>query len=281
MMPAESNSGALRHLIALFARYAKELFRAGVVRKNSFLWRARMLGALALATPAAYGGHPMLSEDTGTQGRGNTEIELGYAWSGQDGTSIFLFQPQLSYGKSSTLDLIIQPSWTIVDTPGAAPQKGLGDTNLDFKWRFYGAAPWSLGVRAGIEAPTARYGLGLPHSTASPHALLVLTADFAPFNFNCNLGYSWVPDDPGARPNLYHFSAAATYAASERLFFVLDTAVDSNPDSTQVTPPAVALAGVIYTARPGLDLDVGYRGRLNSAAPQWQWLLGITYRGAL
>jgi len=25
----------------------------------------------------------------------------------------------------------------------------------------------------------------------------------------------------------------------------------------------------------------GYRGRLNSAAPQWQWLLGITYRGAL
>jgi hypothetical protein len=41
------------------------------------------------------------------------------------------------------------------------------------------------------------------------------------------------------------------------------------------------LAGLIYTVRPGLDLDVGYRGCLTSVAPQRQWLLGITYRGAL
>jgi hypothetical protein len=251
-----------------------------VVRKNR-LWCARALGALALATSAAYAGHPMLSEDTGTQGRGNTEIELGYAWSHQDGTSIFLFQPQLAYGTSSTLDLIVQPSWTSVDSPDAPRERGLGDTNLDFKWRFYGAAPWSLGVRAGLDVPTAHSDLGLPHHKVSPHALLVLTGDFNPITFDANLGYARVPDFSAARPNLYHLSAAATYAASERLFFVIDTAVDSNPNSRQATPPAVALAGVIYTARPGLDLDVGYRGRLNSAAPQRQWLLGITYRGAL
>jgi hypothetical protein len=79
-----------------------------------------MLGAWVLAASAAYAGHPMLSEDTGTQGRGNTEIELGYAWSRQDRTAIFLFQPQVSYGTSSTLDLIVQPSWSSVDQPGAA-----------------------------------------------------------------------------------------------------------------------------------------------------------------
>ena len=163
----------------------------------------------------------------------------------------------------------------------AGRDRGLGDTNLDFKWRFYGAAPWSLGVRAGLELPTAQDDLGLPGDKISPHALLVVTGDFTPFTFDANLGYARVPDHSGARPNLYHLSVAVTYAASERLFLVLDTAIDSNPDSTQATPPAVALAGVIYTARPGLDLDVGYRGRLNSAAPQWQWLLGITYRGAL
>jgi hypothetical protein len=83
------------------------------------------------------------------------------------------------------------------------------------------------------------------------------------------------------RSNLYHFSAAATYAPNERLFFVIDTGIDSNPDSHQSVPPAVALVGVIYTARPGLDLDVGYRGRLSSAAPLQQWLLGSTCRGAL
>jgi hypothetical protein len=237
--------------------------------------------ALVLGVPVAYAGHPMLSEDTGTQGRGNFELELGYAWSRQDGTSIFLFQPQLSYGTTSTLDLIVQPSWTVVAGPGAQRVKGLGDTNLDFKWRFYGAAPWSVGVRAGLEAPTAQYNLGLPGHRVSPHALLVLTGDFTPLTLDANLGYARVPDDSGARPNLAHFSAAATYAVNERLFCVLDAALDSNPDSRRSTPPAVVLAGLIYTARPGLDLDVGYRGHLNAAAPEWQWLLGITYRGAL
>ncbi|HWM69131.1 MAG TPA: transporter [Steroidobacteraceae bacterium] len=259
------------------------MFRASVVQKNR-LRRGGSLAALAtaitIATLAAYAGHPMLSEDTGTQGRGNAELELGYAWSRYGATSLFLFQPQLSYGTSTTFDLIIQPSWTIVDAPGTGREKGFGDTNLDFKWRFYGAAPWSLGVRAGITTPTAQSDLGLPAHKVSPHGLLVLTADFTPLTLDANLGYSRVPDYLGARADLFHFSAAATYAANERLFFVLDAAVDSNPDSRQSMPPAVALLGLIYTARPGLDLDLGYRSRLNTAAPIRQFLLGITYRGA-
>ncbi len=52
----------------------------------------------------------MLSEDTGTQGTGNAELELGYAWSEDDGARSFLFQPQLSYGVTPSLDLIVQPS---------------------------------------------------------------------------------------------------------------------------------------------------------------------------
>jgi hypothetical protein len=112
------------------------LFRASVVQKNR-LRRGGSLAALAtaitIAPSAAYAGHPMLSEDTGTQGRGNAELELGYAWSRYGATSLFLFQPQLSYGTSTTFDLIIQPSWTIVDTPDTGREKGFGDTNLDFK----------------------------------------------------------------------------------------------------------------------------------------------------
>jgi hypothetical protein len=222
----------------------------------------------------------MLSEDTGTQGRGNTELELGYAWSRLNGSSTFLFQPQLSYGTSTTFDLILQPSWTRVSTPGLPQQKGLGDTDLDFKWRFYGSAPWSVGVRAGAELPTAQRDLGLPHHKVSPHALMVVTADYTPVTLDWNLGYTRVPPDFGARTDLLHFSAAATYELQQRLFFVLDTAVDSNPDSGSTNPPIVALVGLIYTVRPGFDIDIGYRGAINSGAPGSQWLLGITIRGA-
>jgi len=124
-------------------------------------WGGTTLAALALATTTAYAGHPMLSEDTGTQGLGNAELELGYAWSRQDGTSVFLFQPQLSVGTSSTFDLIVQPSWTLVHLPGGQHEKGLGDTNLDFKWRFYGAAPLEPGLTPGYAAGSRTGGRDL------------------------------------------------------------------------------------------------------------------------
>jgi len=222
----------------------------------------------------------MLSEDTGTQGRGNAELELGCAWSRQDATEVFLFQPQLSIGTSAPFDLIIQPAYTAVQTPDGHREAGLSDTNLDFKWRFYGSAPWTIGIRAGLGVPTAHGDLGLPHHRVSGHGLLVLTGDFAPFSIDTNIGYTHVPEFSGARPNLWHLSTAITYQPSERLFFVVDTAIDSNPDATHATPPLVTLLGVIYTIRPGLDLDVGYRQGLNPDAPEHQYLVGITYRGA-
>jgi hypothetical protein len=235
---------------------------------------------LGVVATSAFAGHPMLSEDTGTQGKNNWELELGYAWIRSGADRSFLFQPQLSYGASPTLDLIVQPSWTTVEGTAGSGVRGLGDTNLEAKWRFYGAAPWSIGVRAGLGLPTAQHGLGLPGGNVSPHAILVATVDLTPFAFDANLGLSYVPGDARQRPDQYHFSAAATYTASERLFLVLDAAADSNPDSAPGSCQAVALLGVIYTVRAGLDLDVGYRGRVGAVGPVHQWLLGITFRGA-
>jgi hypothetical protein len=54
----------------------------------------------------------------------------------------------------------------------------------------------------------------------------------------------------------------------------------SDPDAARNSYQVVALLGVIYTARPGLDLDIGYRGRVSADGPVHQWLLGITFRGA-
>jgi len=43
---------------------------------------------------------------------------------------------------------------------------------------------------------------------------------------------------------------------------------------------AVLLIGTIYTIHPGLDVDVGFRTRLNGTGAAQQWLMGITFRGA-
>ncbi len=221
----------------------------------------------------------MLSEDTGTQGTGNYELELGYDWSRLDGLHSFLFQPQLSYGASPTLDLIIQPSF-VRNTGSVATVNGLGDTNVDFKWRFFGAAPLTLGVRAGLELPTAQDGLGLPPGHVGAHGILVATIDAAPWSIALNAGYGYSNFFPTARSDLYHVSAAAQYTVNEHLVLLIDTSADTDPDPSQPTWMGVALTGFIYTVRPGLDLDLGFRARLNTGAPAQQWLLGITYRGA-
>src|SRR6478752_3328011 len=121
---------------------------------------------------AASAGHPMLTEDTGTQGTGNAELELGYSWANDAGNSSFLFQPQLSYGATPTLDLIVQPSWYSNDI-GDNRVHGAGDTNLDFKWRFLGHDPYSLAVRAGVTAATSQHDIGLPDGRMSEHVVLV------------------------------------------------------------------------------------------------------------
>ena len=239
-----------------------------------------LLGALSLFEPAAYAAHPLISEDTGTQGTGNLELELGNSWSVADGGRVYVFKPQLSYGASPTVDLIAQPWWLSTRDATGASNQGFGDTNFDAKWRFFGQDPLSIAVRAGVETPTARDGLGLPQPGYSPHALLVATVDRAPLVLHANLGYVHVPEASGVRVNGYHVSLAAMIAASDRLTITFDAAADSSPDSGVGSRPAVALAGAIYTVRPGLDVDAGYLVGLNSAAVNRQWLLGITFRWA-
>lgn len=244
-----------------------------------FLFAAAIMQLLLFARVAC-AGHPMLSEDTGTQGAGNAELELGFAWSRNHGDRFFLFQPQLSYGAASTLDFIAQPSWLHNDASTHGSEQGFGDTNLDMKWRFYGNAPLSLAVRAGFELPTSQYDLSLPHGEVSTHSVLVATLDTAPLTLDTNIGYTFNPNGTGLRTDVYHFSAAAMYAVNESAYLIVDTAADSSADPQSSHWSKVGLAGIIYTLAPSLDIDAGYRTGLNSAAIAKQWLLGITYRWA-
>jgi len=98
---------------------------------------------------------------------------------------------------------------------------------------------------------------------------------------NVNLGYARGPADLDRRGDLYHFSLALTLESGKRLIYIVDSSVDTNPDRAMGRGfSAITLIGAIYTIRPGLDVDAGFRGRLNGTGPARQWLLGITFRGA-
>ena len=250
-------------------------------RLHSGRWRVALAAVILATVPgAALAAHPKLSEDTGTQGAGNFELESGFAWSHQADDRIFQFQPQLSWGASAALDLIVQPAWIATQTGGESV-RGPGDTNLDVKWRFQEGEPWTLAIRAGVTVPTAQDDLGLQRGKLAPHSILIATGDFRPYTLDANVGYAHLTADASHRADLFQFSFALTVESARHLFFVLDSALDSNPDKTQGRQlAAIGLLGVIYTIRPGLDIDAGFRSRLNATGPAQQWLLGITFRGA-
>lgn len=229
---------------------------------------------------AADAAHPLVTEDTGTQGVGNAELERGFSWTRDGAERTFAFQPQLSYGVLPTLDVIVAPSLLLHKADDARTARGFGDTLLDMKWRFFGDAPLSFAVRAGVTFPTGKADPALTLGKPSAHALLVTTFDAAPLTVHGNIGYVRMPSLPDLRRDLIHFSTAALFAANESLVLAIDAGFDSNPDATNRAWPGILLAGIVYTLQPGLDLDAGYQTRLNRAAPVQQWLVGITYRWA-
>src|SRR5205085_8885357 len=102
--------------------------------------------------------HPLISEDTGTQGSGRFELELGASRTPSGGGHALELDPQLSYGARADVDLILRAS--VLRLTGGAAQDaghnaGFGPSALDFKWRAATRAALSLGLRAGLDLPTA------------------------------------------------------------------------------------------------------------------------------
>jgi len=259
---------------------------AALSRVCHLAFRIRLLLPVAVSGSlfvheAAHAAHPLQTEDTGTQGLAKVEIENGFSRARFDSTTLAVYQPQLSVGLADTFDAIVQPAVERLQPKGKPVVAGLGDTNLDGKWRFAEHDPWSLAIRAGLLLPTGKTGLSLLHGEVSGHALLVATWHDGPSTMHANVGLTREPHAPGARLTVAHLSAAVMQAVGDRLVLAADGGVDQDPAAARKSWPGSALAGVIWTARPGLDLDVGYRRNFNAPSLNRQWLAGLTYRFAL
>ena len=250
--------------------------RAGIERH-----RARWLFVLAFPI-AAHAAHPLITEDTATQGRGKFELEIGNAWTRDGSDRSFELGPQLSYGVLPQLDAILRPAWldqrSTIDGD-TVHARGAGDTAADLKWRFFERDKVSLAIRAGVNAPTGDANRGLGSGKPTYHGLLAASIDLAPIAVHANIGYTRNRADSVERRDLYHASAAAVWTvnATWRLL-VTELATDTNVDNTQSVWPSVARVGAIYTVKKGFDIDVGYQTRLNHAAPSQVLLVGVTVR---
>ena len=238
---------------------------------------------LGLAADAR-GAHPYITDDTGTQGKGRFELQLGaqYTRTPVDDVTLsnFQFAPQLSYGVAEPVDLIFRPTYNVNVASGgqSARASGFGDTNLEFKWRFWESGASSLGIKIGTGFASGNFARGLDSGQSTPRAYFLAGQKADPFEFYGNVGTIRNALAPEAREWLGHVSAVALWNVRERFQLGLDLAADQNPLKTSSQWPAVGLIGAIYTLSPGWDIDAGYQRGLNHTAPKNQFLLGATLR---
>jgi len=229
----------------------------------------------AVASMPARAAHPSLTEDTGTQGAGHVELEIGSTFAhGPDGRLRSL-EPQLSIGLGERVDAILLPTFVAIDASDNGA-RGVGATTTDVKWRFAEVDGLDLAVRAGVDWPTGSDALGGARS--SLHALLVATRRIGGTALSFNAGLDRQSPALGERRLVARVGLGVVHPVHEAVTLVGDLAVQSNAAVGRTATPLVASAGLIARIAPTTFVDVGYRLALNDAARPHALAAGLTFR---
>lgn len=237
-----------------------------------------LLGAAASPAGAF---HPLVTDDTGTQGRGRRQLEVNGEY-GHDGADhAGAAAAVLTFGLNDALDAAVGLPLQYVrphDPEAGRARAGVSDAALELKWRLAEGRGWSLGLKPGLTLTTGdeERGLGAGRSTYRLAALAGAGAGRA--QLLSNLAYSRNDNAVGERRELWHASAAAVYAAHKALRLAANVAVDSSRDPASAAAPASFVAGVLVGVLPDLDLDLGWRTGLNAAQGEDTLLAGLAAR---
>lgn len=145
----------------------------------------------------AQGGPPYYTNDPGTPGNKQWEINLGYM--------PFLYNTQsithipdvdINFGLGDRIQLTFENAWLRVDNPLGNPQYGLGQDQLGFKWRFYDDKESGFAIsvfpQVSLNNPDSSVRRGITPRGAS----LLLPIEFAkklgPVDLNWEVGYNAV-----------------------------------------------------------------------------------------
>lgn len=229
--------------------------------------------------------HPLVTDDTGTQGTGRFEFEWSYEFYHDDTYGIRQNLHQLnhvlSYGVIDTVDLIVSLPYQIVNTTenGVHTRNdGISDMTLEVKWRFFEKDGLSFAVKPGMSLPTGDDEEGLGSGKVHGSFYFIATKEMEPLTFHLNAGYGRNETTLQEENDIYYFSFATEFQVNKRLKLVGNIGVERNTDVESDTPLVFILGGVVVPVTEYLDLDVGIKGGLTKPENDYGVLSGLTFR---
>jgi hypothetical protein len=244
---------------------------------------------LFIACPA-WAAHPLITDDTGTQGKGKFQLELNgqYDWDKGDAEDASVSSTggqaaaTLSYGIAENVDLVLSLPYlwgkAEVNEITLYDEKGIGDAVLETKMRLFEKNGFSMALKPGISFPTGNDEKGLGAGLLGGHLFLIASQELGSWAFHANLGYIRNENKVDERKDIWHASLAATWEVIKNLKLAVNVGIERNPDEDANNDPAFLFGGIIYSITENFDVDLGVKGGLSKSETDISALAGVTLR---
>jgi hypothetical protein len=255
--------------------------------------------ALLLLGPIpARAAHPLVTDDAGTLGRGNRQLELNAEWAQEhvdatDGATTSLHEharelvAALALGVHDRADVVLSVplAWSEVREHGAGRERngGVGDVGLELKWRAFERGSFSFAVKPGLTFPTGNEARGLGAGAIGYGAAVIASQALGPVALHLNAAWTrqnfgTAEDRAAHRDHVFHGSVALVGSPLERLQLLANVGLETNAEHGEEVAPAFALAGAIWSVTGALDLDVGVKVGLSDPEADLALLAGLASR---
>lgn len=233
----------------------------------------------------SFGAHPLITDDTGTQGRGKFQLELNHEFNHEDTNgveeSLYNVSTILSYGVIDSMDFVVGLPYQFITTKEGGVktrENGISDMSLELKWRFFEREGLSLALKPGLSIPTGDDEKSLGTGKVGGGLQFIATKEIEPWAFHFNAGYKRNETTVEEQTDLWNVSLAAERGVCKWLRVVANVGAERNTDRTDDTPAAFLLGGLIFALTENLDLDIGVKGGLSEPEADYALLAGIAFR---
>jgi hypothetical protein len=248
----------------------------------------KVLGAVFLVmvwSGISLAAHPLVTDDTGTQGKGKLQVELNYEFDHEDTAGVeenlHDMSTIVSCGISDRVDVVVGVPYQFISTKeeGVTTRvNGISDLTVELKWRFFERDGLSFAVKPGLSIPTGEDEKGLGTGKVGGSAHLIATQEIEPWAFHFNVGYGRNETTTEDETDIWHVSLASKVEVCKWLKLVANVGVERNTDKTDPTPAAFMLGGVIVPVTEHIDFDFGIKGGLTEPESDYALLTGVAFR---
>lgn len=142
----------------------------------------------------AQGGPPYYTNDPGTPGNMNWEINFGYMPFFYSNNSVsHTPDVDINFGVGDRIQLTYENTWLRVQSPGSATKFGLGQSNPGVKWRFIDRGEDGLSISIFPQFFLNNPNNAIRRGITSPHDSFLMPVEFSkkigPIDVNYEIGY--------------------------------------------------------------------------------------------